>query len=82
MLNSRSFLSLATQRSVVVRATKISLIVGVILFVINQGDLLISGAKINWWKAVLTFAVPYCVSTYSSVAAMRDNKKKPPGTSG
>lgn len=50
-----------------------ALVVGPILIAINQGDLIVSGALTGaaWVKMVLTVAVPYCVSTYSSVGALR-----------
>ncbi|MEM6900548.1 MAG: nitrate/nitrite transporter NrtS [Pseudomonadota bacterium] len=64
--------------SVVTRATKTAGVVGSILIAINQGDLILDGRPINWWQAILTFVVPYCVSTYSSVAAMRESEKKDP----
>jgi hypothetical protein len=69
-----SFLSLARDPSVVKRAGKIALIVGAVLALINHGDKLFSGglALTDAFKIVLTFAVPYCVSTYSSVLAIRE----------
>lgn len=50
-----------------------ALVVGPILIAINQGDLIVSGALTGaaWVKMVLTVTVPYCVSTYSSVGALR-----------
>jgi len=57
------------ERDIVISSLKIALVVGVILNLINQGDVLFSMQfeKINWWKLLLTFAVPYLVSTYASV---------------
>ncbi len=51
---------------VVFRALKICAIVGVILVAINQGDVILGGDPIVWWKVVLTFMVPYGFSTYSA----------------
>ena len=69
-----SFLTIATDPSVVRRAAKIALIVGVILALINHGHLLIAGDVDAGTMAriALTFFVPYSVSTYSSVQAVRD----------
>ena len=45
------------------RATRLALVVGPILVLINQGDTITAGHQPNWLKVALTFAVPYCVST-------------------
>jgi hypothetical protein len=59
----------AFEKDIVFSSLKVALIVGIILNVINQGDVFITQdyAKINWVKFVLTFVVPYLVSTYASV---------------
>lgn len=56
------------------RAAKIAMVVGIVIALINYGDLILSGAMggKEWIKVVVTFLVPYCVSTYSSVMAVRD----------
>jgi Mg/Co/Ni transporter MgtE len=68
------FFKTALQRSVVIRALRISVVVGVVLAIINHGDKLITGQlnAITAFKIALTFAVPYCVSTFSSVLAVRE----------
>lgn len=48
------------------RAVKVAIIVGSILIAINQGDLLLQGILPSIWKLILTYMVPYCVSSYSS----------------
>ncbi len=47
--------------------------VGTILMVINQGDVLLSGhlTVLVACKIVLTYTVPFSVSTYSALAANR-----------
>ncbi len=50
------------------RSFIVALIVGAILNLINQGDALFSGGRLNWTKLILTFAVPYCVATYGAVS--------------
>ena len=59
--------------SVVQRAARVSLVVGSILTAINQGNVLLSGyfPLELLWKIPLTFAVPYSVSTYSALGALR-----------
>ena len=67
------WLRLATSASVVRRATLVALIVGTILVAINHGDAIVRG-DVTLGRAlriVLTVMVPYCVSTYSSVCAIR-----------
>jgi hypothetical protein len=51
----------------------VALIVGTILMVINQGDVLLSGhlTVLVACKIVLTYTVPFSVSTYSALAANR-----------
>jgi hypothetical protein len=46
----------------------VALVVGTILNLINQGDALLAGLPLNLAKALLTYAVPYCVATYGAVS--------------
>jgi hypothetical protein len=67
------FLALWFQRATVRRAVTVAMIVGPILTLINQYDAIASGsfgAKF-FFKMGLTFLVPYSVSSYSSVIALR-----------
>jgi hypothetical protein len=50
------------------RSLIVALIVGTILNLINQGDVLATGARPNILKLILTFAVPYAVATYGAVS--------------
>lgn len=50
------------------RSFTIALIVGTILNLINQGDALWNGTTINVAKILLTYSVPFCVSTYGAVS--------------
>jgi hypothetical protein len=50
------------------RSLVVALIVGTILNLINQGDALVAGARLNLPKLILTFAVPYAVATYGAVS--------------
>ena len=60
-------------RPVLSRAIYIALIVGTILTIINQGDVLMAGAVtlLVVAKILLTYAVPYSVSTFSALSANR-----------
>jgi hypothetical protein len=55
------------------RALYIALIVGTILTIINQGDVLLASevTPLVVAKIVLTYAVPYSVSTFSALSANR-----------
>lgn len=66
---------LATRRSVVVRALKVCGFVGTLLVIINQGDNVLAGYPIDFGKLILTYFVPYGVSTFSAVAALREEHK-------
>lgn len=69
------FWAIATRRSVALRALKIALIVGTALALINHGDRAVTGDYDlrMLFKIGLTFLVPYSVSTYSSVLAVRES---------
>ena len=55
------------------RAAKVSCVVGTCLTLINQADLLFGRepAPALFWKIPLTYCVPFCVSLYSALAAMK-----------
>lgn len=69
----QTFRSLAFSRLVVVRAIKVALIVGTILAFINHGDRIVTLSldAQGLFKVALTYLVPYCVSTWSAVGALR-----------
>ena len=50
------------------RSLGVALVVGTILNLINQGDALVAGARLNILKLILTFAVPYAVATFGAVS--------------
>lgn len=58
-------------RPVLRRSLEISVIVGSLLTIINQGDVLMRGAitALVVLKICLTYMVPFCVATYSALAA-------------
>jgi len=68
-----SFLSVARRPAVVRRALRYAVIVGAILATINHGDALLRGevGGGRLLRILLTCLVPYCVSTASSVEAIR-----------
>jgi hypothetical protein len=70
----RSLLSLAVEPKIVRRALGYAIVVGAILIAINHGDSLLAGqiSREQALKMLLTICVPYCVSTASSVGAIRN----------
>ena len=58
---------------IVQRSLLVALIVGTILNLINQGDALTSGTGLVYWKLVLTYCVPFAVSSFGSYTALRNN---------
>jgi hypothetical protein len=50
------------------RSGCVALVVGTILNLINQGDAIFSATSVNWTKIMLTYFVPYVVSTYGAVS--------------
>jgi hypothetical protein len=66
----------ATADGVPRRSFKVALIVGTALNLINQGDALFGPASINWLKLILTYLMPYAVSTYGAVAVCWDRDRR------
>jgi len=56
--------SLALSKSTVFAALKVALIAGPLIILANQWDNILTG-EIHWVKCILSFAIPYCVSTIS-----------------
>ena len=74
----QDWLTLAFSANVRNRALKVALIVGVVIATINYCDKFWMGTVtlVDLLKIGLTFFVPYCVSTYSAVSAMREAARK------
>ncbi len=72
-MDTESWLSLATRGDIVRRASRTALVVGTLLIAINYGDALFGGtvSMVQALKMTMTVFVPYAVSTYSSVGALR-----------
>jgi hypothetical protein len=70
------WLALATSQGVVRRALLMAAVVGALLITINHGDAIVRGEvdRSRLFKMALTVLVPYCVSTFSSVGALRGIK--------
>lgn len=69
---STRWVTVALSSQVVVTSLKVSLVVGTLLVLINHGAAIIqlTLTKGSILQIALTYAVPYCVSTYSSTKAI------------
>jgi hypothetical protein len=71
----------ASQPRTVRRSLKTSAVVGTVLVMINHGAALLAGDVngVRLMQMLLTYLVPYCVSTYAAVSALteRDNQGAP-----
>ncbi len=68
------WLAIALMPAVRNRAVKVALLVGSIIASFNYGDKVVSGALMlrDLAKILMTFLVPYCVSTYSAVSVIQE----------
>lgn len=64
------WLRTATQKAIVNRSLKIAAVVGTLLTIINHYDVLFGEplTHVRIVKILLTYCVPYCVSTFASVS--------------
>ncbi len=60
-------------RPLVRRSLMVALVVGSLLTVLNQGDVLFAGSWKSplYWKIPLTYCVPFCVATYGALSNAR-----------
>ena len=73
-----SWLEVAKRPQVYRRSRRVALLVGTILIGINYFDRVLIGdlAGIDYIKMLLTYCVPFCVSTHASVSAIIEQEKK------
>ena len=76
MRHFKIYCAVAGSTPVIQRALKVSLTVGTLLNIINQGDVLISlhFEELHTIKLLLTYLVPYSVATYTATAMNMDFK--------
>jgi hypothetical protein len=53
------------------KAIYTALVVGTLLTAINHGDMILSGQAPAMWKVILTYCVPYCVTTWGAITGKR-----------
>jgi hypothetical protein len=74
----QTWISQVCEIPVLLRAVKIALLVGTLLMIINHGDRILTGAMApeHWLKVLLSYFVPYFVSTYSNVVTCSAEKNR------
>ena len=65
------FFKLAFSDGTPQKAVMTALVVGTILAIINHGDSILKGESINYFKILLTYCVPYCVTTWGAIHGKR-----------
>lgn len=63
------------------KTVAIALVVGTVLFCINQLDVVLRGdaTAVVWIKSAVTYLVPFCVSNAGVLVATRDLRPRPDG---
>ena len=72
-----TWLEFAMRPDVVKRSWRVALLVGTILITINYIDRVFSGSlmTIDYIKMIMTYCVPFCVSTHASVSAIMEQQR-------
>ena len=65
------FLQLAFGDETHKKAMMTAILVGTVLTLINHGDVILRGESINYLKIILTYCVPYCVTTWGAIHGKR-----------
>ena len=68
---TQDFFQLAFSDGTTKKALKSALVVGTILTSINHGDVILKGESINYFKILLTYCVPFCVTTWGAIHGKR-----------
>jgi hypothetical protein len=68
----------AFRRETVIRSLGVAVVVGTLLAMINHGDAILEGTfgRRNMVQVLLTYLVPYGVSTYANVRAVLSANRK------
>lgn len=65
------FLSVMCRPQILRNALKVSLVVGSLINLINQGERLLAGDGLLLGYAFMNYLVPFCVATYSGAKALQ-----------
>jgi hypothetical protein len=63
----KRFVSVLFSKKIVVASVKISLVVGTLLNLVNQGEAIVGEDYISWSHVFFNYLLPYCVASYSAV---------------
>ncbi len=74
-VGSRRQIATALTRGILLRCVGIAVLVGTILNAIAQGDYVLAGEPIVWWKVAMTYCVPFCVSLLGAAVSQREHMK-------
>jgi len=76
----RTWVTTMMRSGVLGRGFRVAMVVGPILTLINQGDILFNGdvTPTVLGKIALTFCVPFCVSVYAGAQALGNSAGNPP----
>lgn len=76
-MSAREALSICLRREHLRRTLRIAVIVGTILTIINQADVIIRGdaTALTWVKAGLNYCVPFIVSNLGLLAGKRVDRE-------
>ena len=69
--STTDFLQLAFGDGTPKKALMTAIVVGTILTTINHGDEILKGESFNYLKIILTYCVPYCVTTWGAIHGKR-----------
>ncbi len=72
----RKHFTVAFSKEVMMTAARVALVVGTILALINHGPNIVHGtlSHENIYQIIITYLVPYCVSTYSALKMFQQIK--------
>jgi len=62
-------------RGIMLRCMGIAILVGTVLNAIAQGDYLVAGEPIVWWKVAMTYCVPFFVSLFGAFTSQLEQMK-------
>lgn len=64
------YLAILCDKELLLKSLKIALVVGTLLNIINQGEMIFSLdlSNIDYVKSLLTYSVPFLVSTYTAIS--------------
>ena len=74
--HSTKFLDIAFKDGTPHKAFLTACVVGTLLTIINHGDHILEGEYPSIWKVLLTYCVPFCVTTWGSYLGKRAKIKQ------